>query len=147
MEKFKTEIFENEKPGSRLEFVTLDEVESGKVIGFLLKALGFPDPKITDQEFFPRCEDRIDTKVSGNGEVTADDIRSLFDKGQLQSEEQAYLIWGVWTLVDQVALHYLLDNWEFFWYDASDEAILIYLPGPKNAVLVTESRYSGLISF
>lgn len=147
MEKFKTEIFEKENPGSQFEFVTLDAFESGKLIGFLLERLGFSDPLITDQEFFSRCEQFLHSKISGSGEVSVSDLRNLLDKGQVDSDKSAYIIWSVATLVDQVALRYLLDNWDFFWYDTSDEAMMIYLPGVNQVVLVTESRYSGVIEF
>lgn len=141
MEKFKVDIYLSEHDGNEVfKYETLDGFQSGKVIGMLLSLLGITDCAIPSQAFYPFLEKEIDEKIIYNDSVDNGLLSSVFLQITADNDD-VYIIWDIDCSVDRMRMDDLIDNWEYIWYDTSDEAVILYLPQRKSIVFVTDRGY------
>lgn len=142
MEKFKVDIYLSEHDGNEVfKYETLSDFQSGKVIGMLLSLLGFTDCDTLSQAFYPFLEKEIDEKIIYNDSVDGGLLSTVFSQIVTDDNDDVYIIWDIDCTVDRMRLSDLIDNWEYIWYDTSDEAVILYLLHSKNVVFVTDRGY------
>lgn len=142
MEKFKVDIYLSEHDGNAVfKYETLSGFQSGKVIGMLLSLLGITDCDTSSQAFYPFLDKEIDEKIIYNDSVDSGVLSTVFSQIATDDNDDVYIIWDIDCSVDRMRLSDLIDNWEYIWYDTSDEAVILYLPHSKNIVFVTDRGY------
>ena len=142
MEKFKVDIYLSEHDGNEVfKYETLSDFQSGKVIGMLLSLLGITDCNTLTQTFYPFLEQEIDEKIIYKDSADSVLLSSVFSQIATDDNDAVYIIWDIDYRVDRMRLGDLIDNWEYIWYDTSDEAVILYLPQRKSIVFVTDRGY------
>jgi len=141
MEKFKVDIYRSEHGNEVFKYETLGGFQSGKVIGMLLSLLGITDYNTPAQAFYPFLEKEIGDKIIYNDGVDSGLLSSVFSLITTDDNDDVYIIWDIDCNVDTMRLSDLIDNWEYIWYDTSDEAVILYLPHSKNIIFVTDRGY------
>lgn len=142
MEPFKIEIFKEENQGKVFDFVSLDEFESGKVVGMLLSLTGITNNKIETPGLFRHLERYIPNKVGYDDKgVGRNFLQSLMSELSVHGSATSCVIWDMASRVDEFKAESLIDDWDYVWYDTSDEALVIYIPENKVVLLVTDHGY------
>lgn len=142
MEKFKVDIYLSEHDGNAVfKYEILSGFQSGKVIGMLLSLLGITDCDTSSQAFYSFLDKEIDEKIIYNDSVGSGVLSTVFSQIATDDNDDVYIIWDIDCSVDRMRLSDLIDNWEYIWYDTSDEAVILYLPHSKNIVFVTDRGY------
>ncbi|SEL95023.1 hypothetical protein [Parapedobacter koreensis] len=144
MEPFKVEIFKEENQGKVFGFVSLDEFESGKVVGMLLSLTGITNNRIETPVLFKHLERYIPNKVRYDDKGAGRDfLQSLMSELSIKGSASSYIIWDMVSRVDEFKVESLIDDWDYVWYDTSDEAMVIYIPENKTVLLVTDHGYAA----
>jgi hypothetical protein len=139
MEPFKFDIYKSENPDLDLNITSLDPLESGKIIGFLLCHHMIDDPQIKNSNFFHLLEKSVE-KISCQ-EITSALIDQIIQREEVDKESEVFIIWDLDTLVDKTDCSTLIINWDYIWYDASDEALILFFVKSKLTVLITDRGY------
>ena len=141
MDKFKIEIYQRENRGETLPIKTLGKEKSVSIFHEIKSILDVN--KMCDTQSFYLSADN----VLPNLIKYEDDIDNLFLYGVLIKElglsldSNVFIFWDSETPIDTIKVNVLIDNWDYIWYDSSDEAILIYNDDKRRIALITEKGY------
>lgn len=143
MEKFKVDIYLSEHPGGGVfMYESLTDFQSGKVIGMLFSLLGITDFNIPTQAFYPFLEREIEKKIIYNDSIDSELLSTVIETiNSGDNNEDIYIIWDIASCIDKMRIGDLIDNWEYIWYDTSDETAVLYMPNNKSIVIVTDRGY------
>lgn len=142
MDKFKIDIYRSENEGTIFNFETLDDFGSGKLIGMLFSLLEITSYEISTKSFFSYLEGKLADKIFYKDPgVDKDLLYSLSKELLLEGQDNVYIIWDVNSRVDSIKLAELINNWDYIWYDVSDEAIVLFFPISKRIVFITDHGY------
>lgn len=141
MESFKLEIFKKENSKGRIDFSTLNTQDSIWVLS-LIKDMFYGRIDVsTTQKFYQDLEDNIDVEHVGFDEIDNCILRDILTEYEINESSLCFVIWEIESSVDLIGFGELIDKWEYIWYDSSDEAMVIFIPGINRLLLVTDHGY------
>jgi hypothetical protein len=132
MESFKEEIFKNEK-GLDLEYIPVSKKKLLEITNFLNTE--FQLSNIT-KDAFSKIKSELTFYKAFDSEIESDNLKQLFKEINLE-ERQVYIVWNYPNEIDMVKSEYLLENWDYFWYGPSDEAIILFFEHSKKIIMIT----------
>ena len=137
MEKFKIKIYFDEY-GKDLEFESLSKSNSSSVLEQLSSSLKAPSIK-ESKDFFPIVKSKLEFYKSYDDTQKLEFFKGLLDDFQIAINEDdvCFLIWNV-NDIDSVTKNFLVQNWDYFWYGPSDEAILLFFNTVDLIILITD---------
>ncbi|GEM_PF-1396172 len=142
MQKFKIDIYNQEKPEIRLKYKTLDKIRTQQIINKIKCILSVNENVENTQSMISIAETKLQKKIELSSINETNIISDIFiNKGKLSENSELFIFWDFDTLIDQFELKVLIDNWEYIWYDVSDEVILIYCNLNDFLVLISERGY------
>src|SRR5690606_28512971 len=94
------------------------------------------------ESFFSYLENEMERKIIYKDDgVSKELLSSLILEIAIKERENVYIIWDIDSSVDKMVLGELLVNWEYIWYDTSDEAMVLYIPSSKVIIFITDHGY------
>ena len=137
MEEFKIEILKKEKPEDLLEFTTLNMEDTKWIISNLLKVADLSG--INTEQLYTFLFKSLKNEISYEREVSATFLENLLlTKFNIPSDTLCFVFWDYESGVDLFKVKELLNNWDYVWYDKSDEAMVLYFPSQEKLILVTD---------
>jgi len=64
------------------------------------------------------------------------DLKLIFDRLVFDTNEDIYLIWDDKN-IDQINICTLIANWQYIWYGAGEDAVILYTSNSKKIIVVT----------
>jgi len=149
MDQFKLDIFSKEHCDvSRIGIKTLLNQQSRDIIIEMLSLLGIDKSIIASSaEFFESFEKTLQYRTQyGRDGVSRALLKDLLTNVGVVDSDLVYLIWSLEENVDTIEAKNLFKYWEYIWYDASDEALILYIE-KKEVVLITDRGHIGSAFF
>jgi serine/threonine protein kinase len=141
MEKFKLDIFEKNNPSKRIDFWTLNIDDSSWILGLLKKMLENNINISTTERFYQDLEQYLTNEYVDFDEIDESLLINLFRELKIKESTMCFVIWEIESKVNIFEIRELIDKWEYIWYDASDEAMVLFMPGIKQILLITDQGY------
>lgn len=133
MEKFKIENFEKEKGRPFPKIVAF----KGKQELLAILSGIFKDANVNSlkpRQMFIDLSKCLDYKDINDD---AKDIRPLLLRFGFNREGNIYLVWDK-NHIDELAISDLIEYWEYIWYPAGDEAVILYCKVSHKILLITD---------
>ena len=145
MQKFKLEIYKKENQRSILEYETLNLDESNSIFLKIKNIVKCISKDLDDEVIFKSAEKKLFQCIDVKDEIDQDLIAHIFlDIIKLPLDSKVYIFWDINSFIDQFNIEKLIENWEYIWYDTSDEAILIYIEFKSILMLITDHGFIKL---
>lgn len=132
MQKFKEEIFINET-GQQFLCEPISENELSEFSEYLRKKYEID----LSSNFFIQVRERLSHHRAFNQDLSGKDLMALSDHKPANKEE-VFVIWNYPNEIDKMKWDYLIDRWDYIWYNVSDEAVGIYFSINKMLILITD---------
>ncbi len=132
-----------ENPGKSFEIESLDNDESQLMYKEIKKALNINEGgPCNTQLIFASADNYLPNLIDYQDEIDDSVIREVLI-GQFGSalDDELYIFWDSETPIDAIKVNVLVENWDYIWYDASDEAILVFNHNKWRLALITEQGY------
>jgi hypothetical protein len=137
MDDFKIQIFKEEQPEGLLQFTTLNTEDSKWVIGNMLKVAGMSG--INTEQLYTFLFKSLKNEVSYDHEVSVAFLKNLLlTKSDIPPDTLCFVFWDYENGIDLFEVEELLLNWDYIWYDKSDEAMILYFPSQEKLILITD---------
>lgn len=138
MDSYKLDIFRDENPSKALEFLTFNAFDSKWLLDKFLVDIGCLSIVESTQNLFTVVEGLLQKEILYKDCISKTFLKSIFDSKGIKEDSIVFIIWDYNTGVDIFKTSTLLENWDYIWYDTSDEAIILYLPSLKNVFLLSD---------
>src|SRR6478735_665851 len=130
MQDFKLDIYKEKKGTVFSGIESLGVLRIKEIAEEIFNLIGLSALK--KERFFPSIENKLAYK---DFEDTYS-IRSIFQELKFEDSGDLLILWDE-NSIDRVDTNALLDNWEYIWYDVSDDAVILYHQESKNLLLIT----------
>lgn len=141
MDKFKIEIYQRENRGETLPIKALGK-EKSVLIFHEIKSILDVNKMCDTQSFYLSADNVLPNLIKYDDEIDNLAIYGVLIKELgLSLDSNVFIFWDCETPIDTIKVNVLIDNWDYIWYDSSDEAILIYNDDKRRIALITEKGY------
>jgi hypothetical protein len=142
MQKFKKDIYNNENTNKPLKLDELGEDQSDLIFQKIKTLLALGNEELNTPSVFFAADNFLPTTYQYPNEIDKTTILNLLShRMKLPLESSVFIFWDLESPIDIIAVKELANNWDYIWYDVSDEAILIYSDLEKKLALITEQGY------
>ncbi len=138
MEKFKIQIFKEEKPGELFQFVTLNLEDSKWVVKNILKAGAISEEINETHLLYSLLLESLENEILYKNKVSATLLKKVLTTFSFSLDSICFVFWDFENGVDLFIVDDLLGNWDYIWYDTSDEAMILYFPCKEKLILITD---------
>ncbi len=142
MQRFKMDIYERENGGKVFPVNSLNQSESDFIFTRIVHILNIDESIFDKRKIYTYAYNNLDKLIRYENEVNSELIHNILIKNmKLSLDSNVFIYWDNEIPIDALKITTLINDWEYIWYDVSDEAILIYNDDEKKLALITEQGY------
>lgn len=138
MEEFKIQIFKNEQPDKLFQFTTLNREDSTWVGATILKLAGISEILTETGLLYNSLFKFLTKEILYENEISSIFLKEVLTTFDISPDSVCFVFWDYESYIDLFKVEELTNNWDYIWYDKSDEAMILYFPSKEKIILVTD---------
>ena len=138
MEEFKVQIFKEENPNKELRYISLSSKDSKWVTINILELSGVSKSVNETPLFYTSIMKSLENEIDSKGDITSKFLKDLLTSLDITLDSICFIFWDYESRIDLFTVQDVIDHWEYVWFGSSDEAIVLYFPGNRKLIFLTD---------